>query len=113
MLNLIRLQNKYKLNKIHSANIQAEFYSRCKENNIICYLEFKDKNSRFDALVFNDDLQKKAIIEFKSYKDKNKKTNLFTKQILKYTTYNLNIYVITRFEQIDEVISKLKILLTK
>lgn len=105
---LISIKNKYKFSRISSAIIQAEFYARCREEKIICYLEFKENNSRFDALIFDDFLNKKFIIEFKSYRDASKKPITNTKQINKYKKFDLPIILITRIEQIDEAIEFLK-----
>lgn len=105
---LILIKNKYKFPRIPSAIIQAEFYARCREEKIICYLEFKEKNARFDALIFDDLLNKRFIIEFKSYRDLSKKPIIDTKQLNKYKKFGLPIILITRIEQIDEIINYLK-----
>lgn len=108
---LLKINNKYKKNKVSSAVIQAEFYSRCKEENIICYLEYKEKNSRFDALIFDKDLNKIAIVEFKSYSNREKKGIKNTKQIKKYLSYNLPVLLVVRYEEIELNITKLKLFL--
>lgn len=95
-------------NKINSAVVQGEFYSRCKENGIICYLEFKWGKSRFDALIFDKNLNKRFIVEIKSYKDEFEEPNYNTKQLDKYRRYDLPVLLITRLEQIDEIIKQIK-----
>jgi hypothetical protein len=110
---LLKINDKYKKNKVNSAVIQAEFYARCKEENIICYLEYKERNSRFDALIFDRDLNKIAIVEFKSYASKEKKGIKNTKQIKKYLSYNLPVLLIVRHEEIEINITKLKLFLKK
>jgi len=109
---ILKINTKYKKNKINHATIQAEFYSRCKEKNIICYLEFKEKNSRFDALIFDKNLNKIAIVEFKSYKSKEKKGITNTKQLKKYSFFNLPIFLVVRFEEIEATIKNIEKLLT-
>lgn len=108
---LLKINDKYKKNKVNSAVIQAEFYARCKEENIICYLEYKERNSRFDALIFDRDLNKIAIVEFKSYTSKEKKAVKNTKQIKKYLSYNLPVLLVVRHEEIEINITKLKLFL--
>ena len=110
---ILKINTKYKKNKVNSAVIQAEFYSRCKEKNIICYLEFKEKNSRFDALIFDKNLNKIAIVEFKSYKSKDKKANTNTKQLKKYSSFNLPIFLVVRFEEIEATIKNIERLLNE
>jgi hypothetical protein len=93
--------------RISEANIQAEFYRRCKDNNLHCYLEYKHEKSRFDAVMYyRETLEIYAIIEVKSYAEK-KAPNLDTKQLKKYNQYNIPVYVIGRMEAIDEVIEDL------
>jgi hypothetical protein len=105
---LLKINDKYKKNKVNSAMIQAEFYARCKEENIICYLEYKERNSRFDALIFDKNLNKIAIVEFKSYISKNKVGIRNTKQIKKYLSYNLPVFLVVRFIEIDKIILEIK-----
>jgi hypothetical protein len=110
---ILKINTKYKKNKINHATIQAEFYSRCKEENIICYLEYKERNSRFDALIFDRDLNKIAIVEFKSYKSKEKKGITNTKQLKKYLSYNLPVLLVVRFEEIETTIKNIERLLNE
>lgn len=93
--------------RIAEANIQAEFYRKCVENNLCCYLEYKFEKSRFDAVLYHKNtLEIYAIIEIKSYA-LNKNPNLNTKQLFKYRQYNIPVYVIGRLEAIDSVINKI------
>lgn len=93
--------------RISEANIQAEFYCRCKENNLNCYLEYKIDNCRFDCVIYDENKNIYAIVEIKSY-TRDKEPNWNTKQMRKYRQFNLPIYLITKIDQIDNIISKLK-----
>jgi hypothetical protein len=110
---LLEINKKFDKKKINSAIIQSEFYFRCKQENIVCYLEFKDNNSRFDALIFDNNLNKIAIVEFKSYKSKDKKAITNTKQIKKYLSFNLPIFLVVRFEEIEKTIENIKKILVE
>lgn len=104
------LRMKLKIGKrISEANIQAEFYRKCLENKLNCYLEYKYDKCRFDAVLYhkyNKDIY--AIVEIKSY-IKKQSPNLNTKQLEKYSQYNIPIYVIGRIEDIDSTIEKILI----
>ena len=51
----MKIDMEFKLPKrISEANIQAEFYKQCKENNINVYLEYKHEKCRFDAVIHNE-----------------------------------------------------------
>ena len=98
-----------KTGRISEANIQAEFYMACKENNINCYLEYHIKflKSRFDAVIYDDNDNIYAIIEIKSYKY-NRLPNFDTKQLKRYRSFGIPVFVVGRLEQIDNIISKIK-----
>jgi DNA-binding MurR/RpiR family transcriptional regulator len=91
--------------RITEANIQAEFYHQCRLKGVECYLEYKHEQSRFDAIIIkNNDVV--LIVEFKSYKtDKKGKTK--TKQLDKYRQYGIPVLLITRMNQIEQVIASL------
>lgn len=101
---------KFKPNsRLSEANIQAEIYHQCKMYHIKCYLEYKHEHSRFDVvIVWKDEIV--CIIECKSYKtDKSGKTN--TKQHAKYSQYSLPVFLVTRLEQVPQLISDIQALL--
>ena len=98
---------KIVLKRLPEANIQAEFYHRCREEKINCILEYKVGNCKFDAVVYDDKRNALLIIEFKSYKtNKAPKTN--TKQIEKYKKHGLSIMMVTRFDDVEWAISYIK-----
>ena len=92
--------------RLPEANIQAEFYRQCKYNGINICLEYKHYKSRFDAIVYNDNKKIIFIIEIKSYKT-NKSPKTKTKQMKKYESYGVPVILITRLEQIEDVIDKI------
>jgi len=98
-----------KPDRIAEANIQAEFYHQCKVRGIECYLEYKHEQSRFDAIITEEEYIR-FIVEFKSYKT-NKKGKTKTRQLDKYRQYGLPVFLITRMEQIDRVIASILFLL--
>lgn len=94
-------------NRITEANIQAEFYYSCRMNGINCYLEYKINGCRFDAVIYNNEKEILAIVEIKSYiTDREPKRN--TKQIEKYSLHAIPIFMISRLNQIESVISEIK-----
>ena len=98
---------KFKLPKrISEANIQAEFYSQCKSNNINVYHEYKYEECRFDAVIYEHD-KIILIVEFKSYKRK-RKPNYETKQIQKYKKYNIPILIVGRMEDVKRTVNYIK-----
>ncbi len=90
-------------NKISESNIQADFFCKCRDVEINCYLEYTHEDCRFDAVLYDDAKNIYCIIEFKSYKtDKLEKLN--TKQLKKYEKYNLPIIVCTRLSDVNNAI---------
>ena len=94
--------------KINSANIQAEFYKQCIDNNLPVHLEYRHDRSRFDAIVYSattNDI--KFIIEIKSYKEV-QKANVNTKQIAKYSQYGIPIIVLGRMSRVADAVKYIK-----
>jgi hypothetical protein len=90
-------------NKVSESNIQAEFFCKCREVGLNCYLEYTYENCRFDAVLYDDEKNIYCIVEFKSYKtDKAEKLN--TKQLCRYKKYNLPIIVCTRLDDVKGAI---------
>ena len=98
--------------KIPEANIQAEIYHFCRNNNIRVCLEYSYKHCRFDIVIINDNDDIVLYIETKSHKKPNIKNKSYnTKQILKYSHYigKENIAICTHCKQLQ--LTKEKILL--
>lgn len=91
-------------NRIHESNIQAEFYHRCKLRGLNVYLEYRYERCRFDAVMINDNNDIYAIIEFKSRK-RPIKGEYKTKQMEKYSKYNIPILLCVNLENIDKTIN--------
>jgi nicotinate-nucleotide pyrophosphorylase len=99
---------KIKYKRLPEANIQAEIYHVCKKNGIGCLLEYKIDNCRFDVVLFDTGTQEiYAIIEVKSFKYHTNKAwsgNEDTKQMRKYKTYGLPVYIIGRMEHVSKTV---------
>lgn len=102
--------------KLPEANIQAEFYMACKQNQLNCYLQYivdnplswkKHGKCRFDAVIYDSNDEIFAIIEIKSYHRQNKQGNRDTKQLKKYTQFNVPIFILTRIEHIPDLIKQI------
>lgn len=91
--------------RISEANIQAEFYKQCKDSGLSVYLEYKLGKSRFDAVIYNETTNRILyIIEIKSYKDINRVPNIHSKQLFKYSQYDVPIILIGRKEKVKDAI---------
>ena len=96
--------------RVTEANIVAECYHRLKNLGIESYLAYKLESSLFDmVIVKNNEIH--IIIEFKSRTYKNMDKHRFSKQLMKYTQYNVPVLVCTHMDKIDITIKQiLKIL---
>lgn len=93
--------------RLPEANIQAEFYHRCRGIGLRLCLEYKYEHCRFDAVMIGDDDMVYAIVEFKS--------RIYpidgvydTKQIRKYSQYNIPIVLCFSYKEIDNAINECK-----
>lgn len=93
--------------RLPEANIQAEFYHRCRLEGLRLCLEYKYEHSRFDCVMIGDDDSIYAIVEFKS-KVKPIVKSYNTKQIQKYSQYNIPIVLCFSYKDIDYTISRCK-----
>ena len=91
--------------RLPEANIQAEFYHRCRLLGLRLCLEYKYEHSRFDAVMLDSDDNIYAIIEFKS-RIKPIIGDYNTKQIKKYQQYGIPIIVCLDYFSIDKAIGK-------
>lgn len=98
-------------NRLPEANIQAEFYMRCKLAGIPILLEYKVKGARFDAVILDNDTIT-HIIEFKSMTPSGIARRLASpkklKQIEKYERFGLPVILVVNLDGIDEAIVKIK-----
>lgn len=81
--------------KLPEANVQAEFYHRCRNfhrcRNLglrLC-LEYRLDNCRFDAVMINSRDEIYAIVEFKSWIRDKDVMNYDSKQLQKYRAYGV------------------------
>ena len=89
--------------KIHSANIQAEFYSRCRKLGIPCVLEYRYGKLRFDAIIHNGkDIL--AIVEVKNHKYPNDTRHSTTRQIAKYSDFGAPVILLNHYTRIEKAI---------
>lgn len=91
--------------RLPEANIQAEFYHRCRLLGLRLCLEYRYEHCRFDAVMLDRNDNIYAIIEFKS-RIKPIKGEYKTKQIDKYSKYGIPIIVCLDYNSIDLAISK-------
>lgn len=97
--------------KLAEANIQAELYHRCREMGISCYLEYRVKmgmrTCRFDVVIMDKFGEIKMIIEVKSYV-RDREPNRETKQIKRYSLFGVPVVLITKIEDIENLVGYLK-----
>jgi len=97
--------------RLHSANIQAEFYRKCRMLDLRICLEYKHDDCRFDAVAIDDDDNIVAIVEFKSYSAKFRQPhytpNYNTKQITKYKKFGVPVFIVGRMNQVEYIIYKI------
>lgn len=91
--------------RIPEANIQAEFYHRCRGLGLRLCLEYKYEHCRFDAVMLDNEDNIYAIVEFKS-RIKPIIGDYNTKQIKKYQQYGIPIIVCLDYFSIDKAIGK-------
>jgi len=100
--------------KVSEVTIQAELFSRCKENNFECALEYTYENCRFDAVIVVDkDIV--AIVEVKSLSDIAvlKERKFTTKkiassdQLKKYTAYGVPVLLCLSRRDIGRTVYKI------
>lgn len=98
--------------KVPEANIQAEFYRLCRQNDVKILLEVKYQNCRFDAVVFNND-KPFAIVEIKNYGKKCTERGLKRtgRQWLKYSSYGIPVIEVLNSRQIVPKFNELLIML--
>lgn len=92
--------------KLNSANVQAEFYRRCVENNIFCVLEYKHEKCRFDAIIVRDS-RIIFIIEVKNYR-RPKPDAPNTKQLQKYAVYGVPVILIRTIHDVEPAILRIR-----
>lgn len=93
---------KLRVIKPSSANIQAEFYHRCRLAGINCILEHKYDDCRFDILCYDRANNVFAIIEAKYAKD-GYVINKFSRQWRKYNRYGIPLFYIANDNDINTV----------
>jgi hypothetical protein len=97
--------------RLPEANIQAEFYYRCKQEKIPCMLEYTIEGARFDAIIHNNK-RISHIVEIKSMTERAKRRRLarsrMPKQITKYLQHGLPVLVIINVDDIDKTIMQIK-----
>lgn len=90
--------------RVHSANVQCEFYHRAKEVGLFPFAEYKHLNSRFDiCIVVNGYII--AIVEIKNY-TKPEKQNRNKKQLDKYCGYNTPVFLCRNFDDIEAIVQE-------
>lgn len=96
--------------KLPKANIQAEFYKQCKDNNINVCLEYKYNNCRFDAIVYDKYNFVWFIVEIKNYKHpkKGRITFKYTKQYKKYSSFHTELILITCMKEVKKYVKYIK-----
>lgn len=92
--------------KLNSANIQADFYMRCKLHNIPCILEYKHERCRFDAII-HDDKHILEIVEIKNHKRPWREPKP-TKQTEKYRAYGLPVFHVRCYADINQTVEAIK-----
>ena len=92
--------------RVHSCNVQCEFYHKAILNGLTPFVEYKHLNCRFDVvLIANGYIF--AIVEIKNYiKPKQVKVN--TRQLDKYCNLNTPIFLCKNFEDIEPIIEQCK-----
>ena len=91
------------------ANVQAEFYHRCRLLKLRLCLEYTCNNCRFDAVMIDNNDNIYAIVEFKRSTKGYVSTK--TKQLKKYSKYGVPILICINFEGINDTIIKCQELL--
>lgn len=93
--------------RISEANIQAEVYHRLRLAGIICYLEYKHQNCRFDMVIIKGDVIV-LIVEFKSRIRHIGRINTKGKQYQKYTAFDVPVIYCTNKSEIDDTVRVIK-----
>lgn len=93
--------------RVSEATIQAEFYHRCRESKIRCYLEYKYERSRFDAVLYDENKNIYAIVEFKS-RTKECGINKDGRQYKKYSQYKIPIIYVMNIKAVELAIIYIK-----
>lgn len=87
--------------------IQSELYYKLRESGYNVRGEVKHAKCRFDIVVYDSNNNAICIIECKRYVSRYKKPKQNTKQIAKYSQYNIPVLVCVRIPDIPSVISSL------
>lgn len=87
--------------RMPEANIQAEIYRYCRNNNISICLEYKKDNCRFDAVIIKNE-KIIAIVETKSRKNIDHDRVKRTLQYRKYKKYNVPIILCLHWSEIEK-----------
>ena len=94
--------------RIPEANIQAEIYRFCRNNNIKVCLEYKVENCRLDIVIVKHE-RIILIIETKSRKKEYPKNKRYkTKQINKYKKFEVPILVCASWYEIEQTCKEIK-----
>ena len=101
-----------KYGKVAEANIQAEFYRLCRQNDVKILLEVKYHDCRFDAVIFYED-KPFAIIEVKNYGKRCSIRGLKRtgRQWLKYSRYEIPVIEVLNSRQIVPKFNELLIMI--
>lgn len=97
--------------KLPEANVQAEFYHRCRNLGLRLCLEYRLDNCRFDAVMINSRDEIYAIVEFKSWIRDKDVTNYDSKQLQKYRVYGVPVVFCSKYSKLDATIAKCMALL--
>jgi hypothetical protein len=92
---------------------QIEFQRKCRAANLTCEIEYAakgvDKDCRFDAVILRDG-ELAVILEFKKYIGREPRTD--TKQLERYGSFGVPIFLIKRDDDLNDVVSELLKFLT-
>ncbi len=93
----------------HEDNLKAELSKRAQSSGLFLHVEYVYKNCRFDCVLVRKD-EVLAIIEVKNWTEKQAKANKKnpSKQLVKYSQFQLPVYVIWDFEGTTQLMKALR-----
>lgn len=98
--------------KLHQDNLKAEIYHQFKvrfpESNIGIMCEYKHQKSRFDLLFFDKATEESILIVEVRRIGAKKPVDKNGKQFLKYSQYGCNLFHISDFSKIQELLDVLR-----